>query len=103
MVLGTIWQAKNILTNWHFNKWASVPGKYGLLNTFLSRFPEKVYLIFLAIRTCWGEIVGSSRQLDSSKFVATQKVILFTPVPFGSTSGGSSPSYAASAGDYAIK
>lgn len=99
IVLGTIWQAKLILINWHFNKWDSFPGKNGLLKTFLSKFPENVYLIFRAILTCCGVIVGSSRQLTYNRLVATQKVILLTPVPFGSTSGGNSPSYAASAGD----
>jgi len=48
-------------------------------------------------------IVGNSLQFAYSKLVATQYVVLLTPVPFGSTSGGSYPSYPASADDYAIK
>lgn len=80
-----------------------MPWKKGFAYTFLSRFPENVYLIFLATFTCWGVIVGSSRQFDSNKSVATQNVTLLTPVPFGSTSAGNSPYYPASAGDYAIK
>lgn len=76
-----------------------MPWKYGLVNIFLSKFPEKVYFILRETFSCWGEIVGSSFQLASSRSVATQKVDLLTPVPFGSTSGGSSPSSAASAGD----
>lgn len=92
MVLGTKLQVKLILTNWHFNKWASVPGKNGFVNTFLSKFPENMYFIFLEILNCWGEIVGNSLQLAYSKLVATQYVVLLTPVPFCSTSGGSYPS-----------
>lgn len=47
--------------------------------------------------------MGSSRQVASRRFVQTQKVILLTPVPFGSTSGARSGSSPASAGDSAIK
>lgn len=62
-----------------------------------------MYFILREIFNCWGEIVGSSFQLAYNKSVATQKVVLLAPVPLGYTSGGSSPSSAASAGDYAIK
>lgn len=80
-----------------------MPGKNGFVNTFLSKFPENKYFILLEILNWWGLIVGSYFQFASSKSVATQYVVLFTPVPLGSTSGGSYPSYPASAGDSAMK
>lgn len=76
-----------------------MPGKKGFVKTFLSKFPENKYLIFLETLNCWGLIVGNSLQFAWSKSVATQYVILLTPVPLGSTSGGSYPYYPASAGD----
>ena len=103
IVLGTKLHVNPILTNWHFKRCASLPGKNGLVKTVLSKFPVNVYLIFLAIFICWGVIIGSYLQFTYNKSVATQYVVLFTPVPFGSTSGGNYPYSAAYAGDYAMK
>lgn len=70
-----------------------MPGKNGFVKISLSSLPVNVYLIFLEIVNCCGVIKGSSLQSAERRSVATQKVVLLIPVPFGSTSGGSSPYY----------
>ena len=52
--------------------------------------PVKTCLILLDSLTSLGEITGSSTQSPKTLLV-TQKVYLFTPVPFGSVPGAGSP------------
>lgn len=72
MVLGTIWQLKFILIIWHLSKWLYFPLKWGLVQTWRSRLPVKMYLILLDAVIWSGVTMGNSFQSPFSRSVATQ-------------------------------